>query len=116
MEITSRSVAGVRVVEMRGRLDSVTAGPAGDSMDAMAQGPDKQVVVNLQHLDYVSSAGLRVLLRAAKLLKTHRGELKLCQANPTVRQALETSGFNSLLTLLDTEDAAVRSFRPPGTT
>lgn len=114
MDISSKSVAGVRVVEMRGRLDSVTAGPAGDSMDAIAQGPDKQVVVNLQHLDYVSSAGLRVLLRAAKLIKTHRGEIKLCQANPSVKQVLETSGFNSLITLLDTEDEAVRSFRPAG--
>jgi anti-sigma B factor antagonist len=114
MEISSKMVDGVRVVEMRGRLDSVTAGPAGDSMDAIAKRPDKQVVLSLQHVDYVSSAGLRILLRAAKLLKTHRGELKLCNANPTVKHALEISGFNSLLTLVDTEDAAIRSFRASG--
>ena len=49
-----------------------------------------------------------------KLLKTHRGEQKLCHANLSVKHALGVWGFNSGLTLLDTEDAAFRSFRPTG--
>ena len=110
MQVSSKTVAQVVVVEMAGRLDSVTAGPAGDELDAIAKGPIKQVVLNLQHVDYASSAGLRIIVRTAKLLKTHRGELKLCAANPTVKQALETSGFDALIRLVDTEEAAIRSF------
>ena len=53
-------------------------------------------------------------VQAAKLLKTRRGERKLCHANPNVKHALGMWGFNSGLTLLDTEDAASRSFRPTG--
>ncbi len=53
-------------------------------------------------------------VQAAKLLKTHRGERKPCHANPSVKHALEISWFNSRLTVLDTKDAASRSFRPTG--
>ena len=53
-------------------------------------------------------------VQAAKLLKTRRGERKLCHANPNVKHALEMWGFNSALTLLEAEDAACRSFRPIG--
>ena len=52
--------------------------------------------------------------RMDKLLKTHRGEQKLCHANPNVKHPLERWGLNSGLTLLDAEDAACRSFRPIG--
>ena len=112
MQVSSRTVAQVVVVEMTGRLDSVAAGPAGYELDAIAKGPIKQVVLNLQHVDYASSAGLRIIVRTAKQLNNQRGELKLCAANPTVKQALETSGFNALIRLVDTEEAAIRSFSP----
>lgn len=102
------------VVEMTASFDSNTAGIAGDKMTALANGASKQMVLNLQHLDYVSSAGLRIIVRTAKLLQAHQGELKLCAANLTVKQALVTSGFNALIKLVDTEDEAIRSFPATG--
>ena len=60
MQIETRKVYDTLVVEMSGRLDSRTAGDAGDRMVAIAQGTDRRVVLNLEKLQYVSSAGLRV--------------------------------------------------------
>jgi anti-anti-sigma regulatory factor len=51
-----------------------------------------------------------VILRGAKLLQGNRGELKICNANGLVRNVLETSGFNSLIKVYDTEKEAFSAF------
>jgi anti-anti-sigma factor len=58
MQIETRNVDSVLMVNMIGRLDSHTAGDVGDRMVEIVQGNGRNVVLNLQKLDYVSSAGL----------------------------------------------------------
>ncbi len=109
MEISSRQSYGILVVDMNGRLDSLAAGRAYDEMVRIVKN-HKQVLVNLEKLDFVTSAGLRVLLTAAKLMQAERGQFKLCSANAEVKQVLETCGFNSLISLYPTEAEAFKSF------
>jgi anti-sigma B factor antagonist len=66
--IETRQIYDVLVVDMSGRLDTTTSGDADDRMVAIAQGQDKQVVLNRERLEYASSAGLRMILLASKLL------------------------------------------------
>lgn len=103
MQITTRQSEDVLVVDMSGSLDTSTSGAAYDEMVSIAQSGNSKVLVNLKDMDYISSAGLRVLLTAAKLLKTARGEMRLCHPNEVVREVIETSGFNALLRVHDTE-------------
>ena len=110
MKIETRKVYDVLVVDMSGRLDSHSSGDAGDRMVEIAQGDHKRVLLNLEKLDYVTSAGLRVILRGAKLLEGKRGELKICNAREGVRNVLETSGFHSLIKVYDTEKDAFAAF------
>ncbi len=110
MRIETRKIGDVLLVAMAGRLDSVTAGEAGDRLTEVAKGPDRQVVLGLSGLGYVSSAGLRAILLCAKLLQSHGGELRIGGATGHVLAVLDTSGFDSLLRLYPTEDAAVASF------
>jgi anti-anti-sigma factor len=110
MKIATRKVYDVLVVDLSGRLDSHSAGDAGDRIVEIAQGDDKRVLLNLEKLDYVTSAGLRVILRGAKLLEGKRGELKICNASADVRNVLETSGFHSLIKIYDTEKDAFAAF------
>ena len=107
MQIETRKANSVLVVDMGGRLDSRTAGEAGDRMIAIAQGSDRKVVLNLEKLDYVSSAGLRIIVRASKLLQINRGKLTICGAKGGVKTVLETAGIHSLLKVCDTEEDAV---------
>jgi anti-anti-sigma factor len=109
MNISTRQIYNVIVVDMVGRLDSTTSGYGYEEMVKITQGDIKRVVVNLSQLDFVTSAGLRILLIAAKLLQTAGGKLNLCEANDRVQQVLETAGFNSLLHLYPTEAEAVQS-------
>ncbi len=107
MEIDTRKVDDVLVVGMAGKLDALS-----DLDDAVARitGDDKQVVLNLENLEYVSSAGLRIIMQGAQLLQTNGGELKICSAHSDVRRVLEVSGFTNVLKIYDTEKDAVVAF------
>jgi anti-anti-sigma factor len=110
MKIETRRVSDVLVVDISGRLDSRSSGDAGDRIVNIVQGEHRRVLLNLEKLEYVSSAGLRVIIRGAKLLQTNRGELKICNARGAVRDALETSGFYSLIKIYDSEMEASSAF------
>ena len=69
MRIETRTVYNVLVVDMSGRLDSTAMGDVGDRIVDIARGEHKRVLLNLDKLDYVSNAGLRVIVRGAKLLQ-----------------------------------------------
>lgn len=110
MRIDTRHVQDALVIDMVGRLDSHSAGEVGDRIAALAMGPEKRLVVNLSAVPYVSSAGLRVLLRGAKLAQAHGGALKLCAAVEMVDGVLDTAGFDSLLVRYPTESDALAAF------
>ena len=77
---------------------------------AIAQGADRHVLLNLEQVEFISSAGLRIILRAAKLLQTANGELKICGARAAVKDVMQMSGFDSLLKIYDTEKEAFAAF------
>lgn len=107
MEIGTREIQDVTVIDMSGELISQTSGDAYDEMVRIAKSGVAKVVLNLDKLDYLSSAGLRVILTAAKLLKSSSGEMINCNANGVAKEVLESSGFNSLVDMYDTESDAV---------
>lgn len=110
MQINTRESYEVLVVDIEGRLDTNTSAYGYDEMVRIAKGGNKKMVVNLKGLEYVSSAGLRVLLLVAKLVQASGGQVKFCQPGDLVKQALELSGFNSLLKLYGSEGEAIKSF------
>lgn len=110
MQITTRPVYGVLVVDMEGRLDSKSVGYGNDEMVRIVQSDHKKVLVNLEKLEFITSSGLRVLLLASKLLQASGGQLKICNANQLVKGVLETCGFDSLISLYPTEADAIKSF------
>ena len=79
------------IVRLDGSLDTSTAPDAQTHLDAIANDSPALVVVDLQDVDYLSSAGLRVLLSTAKKLRPH-GALRIFGLNPTVRDVFDISG------------------------
>ena len=110
MKITTRESYEVLVVDIEGRLDTTTAGYGRDELALIARGGNKKIVVNLKDLEYVSSAGLPVLLTAAKLVQASGGQIKFCEPTDLVKHTLGVSGFNSLLSVYDSEGEAIKSF------
>ena len=67
-------------------------------------------MVNFEKLDYISSAGLDVLLATAKQLKGHSGELRICSLNEVVQEAFEISGFCTISSVFNSESDALSRF------
>ena len=110
MEINTRRVKDVVVADLIGRLDSQTCGPASTVLNPIVQAGDRKVLLNLAGIEYLSSAGLRAIHVAAKLLKSHHGTLKICQANPMVKEVLDITGIGHLLDHHTTEAEALKAF------
>lgn len=109
MDITTRTQNGVTLVVFAGSLDSNTAPQAQKTLDEMLAAGARKVVVDCTALDYISSAGLRVLLGAAKRLGGGAGSaLRLFGLNETVREVFDISGFSTILAVFPTEAAAVK--------
>lgn len=110
MEISKRIEAGTQVIDMTGKLDTQTAGPAMEKLQGHLDGYDGNLLINLEGLDFVSSSGLRVILRAAKQMRSQGGNMKVCGARGVVKEVLEISGFDSLLDLHADETQALSAF------
>jgi len=108
MNISTRTQGEVTIVGFAGNLDSNTSPEAQQAIDGILAGGGKKVVVDFSALDYISSAGLRVLLGAAKKLGGGGGALRLFGLNETVREVFQISGFSTILTVVATEEDALR--------
>ena len=107
MNVTTRTVQDITIVALAGNLDSNTSPQAQAAIDAILAAGGKKLVVDFSTLDYISSAGLRVLLGAAKKLQGAGSGLRLFGLNETVREVFEISGFSKILVVKGSEKEAV---------
>jgi anti-anti-sigma factor len=107
MDITTRTQQGVTIIAIRGKLDSMTSPEAQQALDAILAGGGRKIVIDFTALDYISSAGLRVLLGAAKRLTGAGSALRLFGLNDTVREVFQISGFSTILGVYPTEADAL---------
>jgi anti-anti-sigma factor len=101
------SVAGVEVLEIGGQLDGVGAPEIEKRCLAILGAPGARLVLDFSGLDYISSAGLRSLLVLAKKARAAGGGFAICNPAPMVREVMEISGFDKLLRLTDSREAAI---------
>ena len=80
-----------------GRLDTTTAPELEATVDGCAAGI-KELVLDCGELEYVSSAGLRVILKAQKLMNA-QGSMKLIHVNETIMEVFDITGFADILTI-----------------
>jgi len=110
MNISKRSIGEILAVDIDGKLDTTTSSEALDQLLLCLEDSPARVLISLVSLEFVSSAGLRVILRVAKRVRAYGGTLKVSGAQGVVKDVLEISGFDSLLDLYDDEEQAVGSF------
>lgn len=106
MQISTRTTNDIHIVSITGSLDSTTAPEAQKSLDAVVAGA-KKVALDFSALDYISSAGLRILLGAAKRLRASGGTLGMFGLNQSVREVFEISGFATILSIYPSEAEAL---------
>ena len=110
MDISSETKDNITVVRFEGNLDTNTSTDAQDYLNNAIDGGASKVVVCFDKVDFVSSAGLRVLLATAKKLGGGGGALRVCGLNETVAEVFEISGFNTILNVFPSETEALAGF------
>ena len=107
MEISFNKTKDWAVVAVSGRLDTNSAAEFdGKLQQVMAQG-DHRLILDLSRLEYVSSAGLRSVIAAAKIAGSRGGRLCCCGLAGVVKKVFDVSGFTSLLPVFETLDDAL---------
>ena len=84
-------------VALSGRLDTMTAPELETTLKESLNGVS-ELILDFDKLEYISSAGLRVLLSAQKLM-SKQGGMKLLHVNETIREIFEVTGFSDILTI-----------------
>ena len=110
MEITTRDANDVKVVQIEGELDTGSSPEAQQQLDQLREQGAKKILLEMTKLDFISSAGLRVLLATAQELKLDGGDLRVCGLNESVKEVFDISGFSNLLMVLDDETKALEGF------
>jgi anti-anti-sigma factor len=111
MEITTKQESSVLVIALKGRMDAVTAPFFDKAFAGWVSSGSKDMLINLGSLDYISSAGLRSILSAAKQLKIAGGSLHLAALKDAVKEVVTLSGFYTILQISETEEEALQKLR-----
>ena len=111
MEFAQEQAGEVAIVKLAGRLDSSAAQPAEENFTRVLGNGAPHLAIDMTGLEYISSAGLRVLLVVAKKVQQAKGKMVLFGLVPHVREVFSVSGFDKIFAIQPDAAAAVASVR-----
>jgi anti-sigma B factor antagonist len=111
MEIEAIKRQGVVVLSLEGRLDSNTAPSLEERLKGLMGTGETLFVLDFDKLDYISSAGLRVLINAAKELKCDNGQLCLCSIRDYIREVFDICGLTRFFPMHPTVEDSLKFCR-----
>jgi anti-anti-sigma factor len=94
-----------RIVVVSGRLDSASAGTFEHELLGLFQDSGARILIDFAGLEYISSAGLRVVLMGAKKARQTQSRMALCGLRPEVREVFEVSGFLKIIDVVADREA-----------
>jgi len=110
LSIETDNRQSVAVMKVMGRVDSETAPELDDALTKLLQDNRNQIVLNLQGVDFISSAGLRAIVKAYQAAKKVGGDVRLAAVSDPVEVILRTVGMMQMLQMYPTDQEAMASF------
>ncbi len=110
MNIRKEVSGTIAIFDLDGNLDSNTSGDVEKVLIPHIDGGGNRIVIDGTKLNYISSAGLRVLLVAARKLKAAEGTIILCALQKHIHEVFEIAGFSKIFTIVATRDEALKQF------
>jgi anti-anti-sigma factor len=111
MDISGEAVDGVSVVTARGRLDGAASGTFADRVQELIVADRPKLLVDFAGIDFVTSAGLRVVLTLLKRVKSLNGVFALCGVQAPVREVLDITGFAGMIDIYPAREPALAALR-----
>ncbi len=110
VQVTEREQGGVLIVGLEGRLDAATSPVVERKLSEKIEGGVTKLVLNFAGIDYLSSAGMRLLLTVSKKLASLKGKLAVSNVSAEVMEVIKMAGFDRVLDIHATEAEAFSSF------
>ncbi|RMG89138.1 MAG: anti-sigma factor antagonist [Chloroflexi bacterium] len=110
LNINVSKIDHVALIEVQGRIDSTTALEFGQALASAIDDGERNIVLDLANVDYMSSAGLREIVSALKKVKRASGDLRIAQPSTRVSEVLEMAGLDTILQIFPNQTDAVSSY------
>ena len=110
MKINQEIQDDIKIFRLKGRLDSNTSTEFEDKLFQAISDGSKKIIVDFENLDYISSAGLRLVIKANKALLREDGRLILCTMQNYIREIFITTRIDNFVLILDTMEQALKAF------
>jgi anti-sigma B factor antagonist len=110
MDIIEKTINEIIIFKLNGNLNSNTSPELEDKIFEAIKNESKNMILDFEDLDYISSAGLRVIMKTAKNLKQSEGMIVLCSMQDYVKEVFEIAGFDAYLPIVSTMDDALNQF------
>jgi anti-sigma B factor antagonist len=108
MEVLTKNFKHCDLLTVKGRVDSSNSNKLSEALDAIANDGRFKIVLDMQELEYMSSAGFRALISAQRNCKRYnRGEVVLASVPANINSALELAGFTTLFRIFPDVTTAV---------
>lgn len=111
VDVKQESKDDILILKMTGRLDAISSPSTERKVFDFINNGNPKLLLNFSGIDYLSSAGMRMLLSITKKLKTTSGKLVVCCVTPNVMDVLKMSGFDHVLDIAKTESDALSRFK-----
>ena len=111
MEIVKDSLNGAPMLRPAGKIDTTTAAEFEAAIADVLGDQPKLLAIDFTGVSYISSAGLRVMLMAAKKMKPVAGTIALFGMSDQIREVFQISGFAAMFTIATTEETAAAALK-----
>ncbi|NGX50898.1 MAG: Anti-sigma-B factor antagonist [Chlamydiae bacterium] len=111
LNITTESGPTATIVRIEGRLDAASAPLLERKLLKLSEEGSKNILLDFSQVNYLSSAGMRLLLSTTKKLKAMSGALHCCSVGEEVMEIIKMAGFERILHIFPTEREALQGFK-----
>lgn len=94
-----------------GRIDTINAQELQTQLDAEITAEDQALILDFEHVSYISSSGLRVVLRMAKKFNEPGKRFAVCSLSESVRAILTMSGFDQRISIFESQSVAINNIK-----
>ena len=107
LTIEGERKSGTLIAKASGRIDGSNAREFQDALETFLEGEVSSLVLDLEHLSYISSAGLRVILLVSKKLQRNSAQFGVCSLSVSISEVFQISGFDKIIRTHSTQADAL---------
>ena len=111
MAVNSDRQNGTLIARADGRIDGANAREFQVALESAIDPTDSNVILDLENLSYISSAGLRVILMTAKSLQRQKAKFVICSLSASIKEVFQISGFDRIIPIHPSLDDALSALK-----